>query len=118
MSEDGATRMKARLRSDLRTAMKARRTAEAALLRQLVAALDAAEALPISVEPASPLRHDFRSGSAEVERLALSSDQVRDVLVAEIQERERAAAEWERLGQAERADALRTEAVMAKRYLE
>jgi uncharacterized protein len=68
--------------------------------------------------PWSLVRHEFRSGSAEVERLVLSSDQVRDLLLTEIQKREQAAAELDRLGQVERADGLRTEALMAKRYIE
>lgn len=118
MSEDGGTRMKSRLRSDLRTAMKSRRKVEAALIRELIAALDNAEAVPGSAGLTSLVRHEFRSGSAEVERLVLSDDRVRDLLLAEIQKREQAAAELERLGEVERADVLRTEAVLARRYVE
>lgn len=118
MLEDGGTRMKSRLRSDLRTAMKSRRKGEATLIRELVAALDNAEAVPGSAELTSLVRHEFRSGSAEVERLVLNDDHVRDLLLMEIQKREQAAAEMERLGEVKRAHTLRTEALMAKRYVE
>jgi uncharacterized protein YqeY len=110
--------MKSRLRSDLGAAMKLGRRHEAALIRELIAAIDNAEAAPARAERASEVRHDFRSGSAEVERLLLSEDQVRDILLREIEKREQAAAEFGRLGEQERADALRTEGLTARRYVE
>ena len=118
MSEDGGTRMKARLRSDLRTAMKSRRRVETALIRELVAALDNAEAIPGAGEQSSRVAHEFRKGSAEADRLTLNNDQVRDLVLAEIQKREQAATELERLGEVQRAQALRTEALVARRYVE
>mgnify|MGYP001358301556 CR=1 FL=1 len=118
MREDGGKQMKSRLRADLGAAMKLGRKREAALIRELIAAIDNAEAAPERAERASLVRHDFRSGSAEVERLFLSKEQVRDLLLTEIEKREQAAAEFGRLGQAEGADALRAEVLMAKRYLE
>ncbi|MCA9863859.1 MAG: hypothetical protein R2853_20250 [Thermomicrobiales bacterium] len=59
--------------------------------------------------------HQFASGSAEVERLRRTRDEVRDVLLGELQERERAAAEFERLGLPDRATALRDEAGVVAR---
>lgn len=118
MSDDGGTRMKSRLRADLGAAMKLGRKREASLIRELIAALDNAEATPGRTERASLVRHNFRSGSAEIERLFLSNDQVRDLLLKEIEKREQAAAEFDRLGEAERAGALRTEVMMTKRYVE
>lgn len=115
MSEDGGARMKSRLRSDLRTAMKSRRKVDVGLLRELVAALDNAEAIPGDAEQTA---HEFLGGSAEVARLVLSNDQVRDLLLTEIEKREQAAAELERLGEVEHAEALRTEALVARRYVE
>lgn len=44
MPDSAATEMKARLRADLRAAMKSRNTTEAKVIRSLVAALDNAEA--------------------------------------------------------------------------
>jgi uncharacterized protein YqeY len=109
--------MKSRLRADLSSAMKVGRKREAALIRELIAAIDNAEVVPDRAERASLVRHDFRSGSAEVERLVLTKDQVCDLLLREIEKREQAAAEFGRLGRAEGANALQTEVLLAKRYV-
>lgn len=114
---DGGTRMKTRLRADLRAAMKRGARREAALVRSLIAALDNAEAVPARPEQASLVRHDFGSGSADVERRRLSDQQVRDVLASEIEQRERAAAELDRLGEREQAALLRADVLSATRYL-
>lgn len=95
MSEDAASSMKVRLRADLRAAMKDGRTVETNVFRALVAAIDNAEAPPNHDGRTAPVHHHFQNGSAEVERLLLSRTQVRDILLAEIRERERAAAEFE-----------------------
>ncbi|MEC5400310.1 hypothetical protein [Uliginosibacterium sp. H1] len=110
--------MKDRLRGDLRTAMKARRAQEAALLRALIAVIDNAEAPPLAAADDRYRAHDFRSGSAEVERLLLDDARIRELLQAEVNERERVAADLERLGQGERAGALRTEALLTRRYID
>lgn len=122
--DDGGSRadagrdMKVRLRADLLTAMKDKRTDDAKVLRALVAALDNAEAPPIPVGQKASDFHSFHQGSAEVERLLLGTSQVREVLMAEIRERECAAAELEDLGQVERAETLRAEVLLAQRYLQ
>jgi uncharacterized protein len=118
MPDDAGRDMKARLRADLRTAMKDRRTIEAKVIRELIAAIDNAEAPPPHEGQTAPARHHFRSRSAEIERLLLSGAHVRSVIVADIQERERAAGEMERLGIMDRAEALRAEAVISKRYID
>lgn len=118
MSEDAANEMKARLRADLVAAMKERRAGEAKLIRALVAALDNAEAPPRPATDKPAEGHDFRSGSAEIERLRLGRGRVRDILEAEIREREDAAAELERVGMADRAATLREEVLVARRYLD
>lgn len=118
MSEDAGRDVKARLRADLRTAMKDRRTFETKVIRALLAAIDNAEAPPVHARQAMSVHHRFRSGSAEVERLLLSRSDVRHVLWVEIHERERAAAELEHLGRMDHAEVLRAEALLAKRYLE
>lgn len=117
MAEDAGTDLKVRLRADLRVAMKDRRTLEANVIRALVAAIDNAEAVPRQDPPAASAPDDFHSRSAEVERLLLDSHQVRQLLLAEIQEREHAAVELERLGKTDRAAALQAEACYARRYL-
>jgi uncharacterized protein len=118
MSDDAGRDMKARLRADLRTAMKDRRAIEAKVIRALIAAIDNAEAPPAHEGQTALAHHHFRSGSAEIERLLLSGAHVHGVIVADIYERERAAAEMERLGIMDRAEALRAEAVIAKRYVD
>jgi uncharacterized protein YqeY len=118
MAEDAGRDMKARLRADLRIAMMDRRPAEVKLIRALVAAIDNAEAPSMHARQTGPVHHLFRSGSAEVERLLLSKSEVRRVLSAEIDERERAAEDMQRLKRTDRAEALRAEALLARRYLE
>lgn len=110
-----AIAMKARLSADLRHALKEKDRTRAALLRSLIASLDSAEAPPMAAGPASG--QDFRSGAAEVERLVLKDGDVRRILAAEIEEREDAAAQFARLGQADRAAALRSEATLVRQYL-
>lgn len=117
ITEDAAGELKARLRTDLLAAMKNRQSTEAGVIRALVAALDNAEAPPLPARSSSAEPHRFRSGAAEVERLRLTRADVHRVVSAEIQEREQAAAELERVGMADRASALRAEALTVKRYL-
>lgn len=112
-----ANRMKARLRADLTTAMKARNPAEVQLLRALVAAIDNAEAPPAEGQPAES-GFGFAAASSEVQRLILGSADVQQVLRFEIGERERAAAELDGLGKQDHAASLRAQARLARRYLD
>ncbi|ATN36149.1 hypothetical protein ACO34A_20350 [Rhizobium sp. ACO-34A] len=98
--------------------MKEGRSSEAKLIRALVAAIDNAEAPPLRAGERATDQHRFHDGSAEVERLSLTSAQVRAVLVAEMQEHERAAAEMSRVGRPDRADALHAETLLVRRYIE
>lgn len=118
LAKSAGTEMKARLRADLRAAMKSRNTTDAQVIRSLVAALDNAEAPALSPERPASEQHQFASRSAEVARLQLTWPQVHEVLLGELQERERAAAEFARLNQPERATTLRTEASVITRYLD
>jgi len=65
-----------------------------------------------------PRTSTVRDGSAEIERPSLSEAAVRAILAAEVLERETAAAEMTRLNRADRAEALRAEALLARRYIE
>jgi hypothetical protein len=118
MMGDAAHAMKIRLRADLSAALKGGRPDEARLIRALVAAIDNAEAPPIQEDEQATDHHRFLDGSAEVERLCLNQAQVRAVLVAEIQELERAAAEMNRIDRPDRADALHAEALLVRRYID
>lgn len=113
MSIDAANGMKDRLRADLLAAMKERDMAEVGTLRTLIAALDNAEAPPAAQRVAMP-GDDM---TTETERLLLDAGTVAAVIAAEIAERERAAAEFDRLGRADRAAQLRAEAAIGRRYL-
>ena len=117
MLDDAASQMKDRLRTDLRSAMKGRNALQARVIRSLVAAIDNAEAPDLTLEHLAPVQHQFENGSAEVERLRLDWPAVRDIVHAELQERERAAAEFDRLEMPDRATELRTEADVIKHYL-
>lgn len=113
-----ATQMKMRLRSDLREAMRHGRATEVQLLREVISAIDNAEAPPQRGASLASDQYRFESGMAEIARLALDGDSVRALLICEIEEREQAAAEMERLGQTEHATRLRDQARLARRYLE
>lgn len=104
--DDAANAMKTRLRTDLRASMKAGRSDEARLIRTLVAAIDNAEAPPLSAGHTATDQHRFHDGSAEVERLSLSQAQVRALLLAEVQEREHAITELKRVNMPDRAEVL------------
>jgi uncharacterized protein YqeY len=118
MIKDAAFAMKTRLRADLRAAMKEGRASDVRLIRTLVAAIDNAEAPPLPDDQRAMEHHRFHDGSAEVDRLSLTSAQVRAVLVAEMQERKRAAEEMNRVNRADYADALHAEMLLVSRYIE
>ncbi|MCJ1902794.1 hypothetical protein MR829_20825 [Paracoccus versutus] len=115
--QDAGHDMKARMRADLRAAMKEGRGGDARLIRTLIAALDNAEAPPARSGSGAAEQHRFLSGSAEIERLSLDADRVRAILLAEIEEREQAAAEMDRLDRPDRAEAIRAEVRLATGYL-
>lgn len=112
-----AEAMKADLRRDLVAAMKRGDKAEVALLRQLVAALDNAEAVPVAEERASAIPLPFGSGATEARRHHLTEDDIRALLRWEMDERTAAAAEFARLGVEARATALAAEVELIGRYV-
>lgn len=116
MSVDAAKEIKLRLRADLRAALRDGRGAEVKMIRSLLAAVDNAEAPPLPAGQTAP-GEDATNRSAEVKRLRLDEAQVRAALLAEIEEREGAAVELERLERTERAASLRAEAAVGRRYL-
>ncbi|HEX2889422.1 hypothetical protein [Vineibacter terrae] len=110
--------MKARLRRDLRTAMKRGDKGETALLRELVAALDNAEAAPLREERPSVNRHAFSDRSAEGERRVLTQQDVHALIRGEMNARVEAAAELARLGAEARSTALDAEVRILRRYVQ
>jgi uncharacterized protein len=113
MSE--AADIRKRLRGSLTTAMRAKESAAVAALRSALSALANAEAVGDPSEPARGHAIELSRlgvGVGDVARRELSDGDVRAIVQAEIDERLRAAAQYERLGRAEQAHTLRSEAAV------
>jgi uncharacterized protein YqeY len=114
--------MRDRLREDLAAAMKARDRVAVTVLRTTLAAIDNAEAVDVS--PTEPPRADSPHvagasagvGSSDVARRMLSDADIRAIIRKEAAERCQAAAEYEKLGRVDIADALRREAAVLDTY--
>lgn len=112
--------LRRRLRDALVTAMKERDRVAVTVLRSTLAAIDNAEAIDAtaaaggsSAIEASPVG----IGIAEVERRALSEEDIAQIVRAEMTDREAAALEYDRAGRPERAQALRAEAQALSSHL-
>lgn len=120
---DVLTTLRARVRSDLTAAMKARRIVDVSALRSLLAALDDAQAVPAPAHvPASSLAGEHVAGAAvgvgstEVARLELSAAEIGLVVAGQIEERQAAADTFAAVDQADAAQRLRAEAEVIARY--
>jgi uncharacterized protein YqeY len=109
---DAAELMRARLRRDLLAAMKSRDSIATATLRCLIAALDNASAVPMSV-----LHVPVLGRSGDVPRKILSATECEGILDREAHTRCVAATEYERLGRHEEAARLRAEFAVIERYV-
>ncbi|OXE36142.1 MAG: hypothetical protein CGW95_09470 [Phenylobacterium zucineum] len=109
--------LKAAIRADLTAAMKARDGTQASLLRVLLAALDNAEAVPVGTGHDRYVLREFGDPAAEVPRQVLSAETLNAMLARERDEREVAAAEFDRLGRPQDAERLRREAAFVARYI-
>lgn len=112
MADLPAEALRARLAGALREAMKSRDTVVVATLRTLLSALDNAGAVPETRDHAPVFG---RSGDAP--RRELTAGDARRVLSAEADEREAAAADYERRGLQESAQRLRTELEIIQRFM-
>ena len=110
-----STALKERLRADLKAAMQAKRGDEVRVLRQLIAALDNAEAVPIDSAP-KQVRPGHGSAGAEAVRRDLDADSIATLLAAEIAARHAAAADYRAGGREVEADALESEVTIIERY--
>ncbi|MEV1249288.1 GatB/YqeY domain-containing protein [Nonomuraea sp. NPDC050022] len=117
--------MRANLRDDLKTALKARDRIAITALRSALAAIENAEAVPVdSPSPGGPEYNEHFAGStaglgtADVERRLLTEADLLSILEKEVRERSVAAQEYERLGRDDHAERLRAEAEVLSRYLE
>ena len=113
-----ATAMKQRLRDDLRAAMAGKRSAEVAVLRTLLGALDQAEAVDAVARGREYASLKFGDPEVEVPRKRLSAEEVRAVVVREHDELRRAADDYARLGRADAVAVCAIKAEVLARYLE
>jgi uncharacterized protein YqeY len=114
--------LRRRLREVLKVALNARDKIAVAALRSALSAIDNAEAVDRSHAPApgGGTIGDVRLGvgAGEVARRNLSTQDVIEVIRAEVLDRTIAAAEYERLGRADEASRLRAEATTLLSFLE
>jgi uncharacterized protein len=113
---DGADDVRQRLRGALRGAMRSRDVPAASALRSALAAIDNAEAIPVSDTSATATSSPHFAGiaaglgAAEAQRRDLTEAQTLEIIEAEIAGRLTAAAKYERGGLAEQGGRLRREA--------
>ncbi|MGW9310195.1 GatB/YqeY domain-containing protein [Saccharomonospora azurea] len=117
--------MRDALRRDLTAALKARDRVAIDALRSALGALDNAEAVPVDHaairggEPSSEHIAGAASGvgSTESRRRELTEAQVRSIVRQQVDERQEAATEYDRLGRTDHAERLRAEADVLDRHL-
>jgi uncharacterized protein YqeY len=121
--------MRASLRNDLTSALKARDRVAITALRSALAAIDNAEAVPLDHTldaghpPDNVTGNEHVAGSAaglgaaEAERRHLTEADLRSIVEDEVRERSVAAEEYEQFGRNKFAERLRAEAEVLSRYL-
>jgi uncharacterized protein len=109
--------VKQTLRADLRAAMRAREALRVRVLRDLIAALDNAEAVPLGERHERYVELAFGDPAAQAQRLSLTEADVTRVLETEAESRRTTAADLETRGQTARAAELLTEAALVARYV-
>ncbi len=111
----GVEEWKALLRAELKKALSARQKSTLAAIRETIAAIENAEAPPMSAAPETSddavVAKSVRGvGAGDAERLELSPSAVASIVEREIQDRRSAASEYTSLDQHEEADVLRQQA--------
>ena len=117
MTTDESQNFLAMLKADLRTAMRERKAAEMTTLRGLIATIDNAQAVPVGDRHDTYVFHAFGDSAVEVPRRALSQDDIRQLIEAEIGARNDAAADYQHLGRSDKAQELTDEVQILSRYL-
>lgn len=112
---DAAVAMRHRLAMDLRGAMKTRDAVAVATLRTLIGTLDNAGA--VEVPPSSRPHLPVVGRAADVPRRALGAAEVQALLEGELADREKAAAEYRRLGRTDEATRMDAERAVIARYV-
>jgi uncharacterized protein YqeY len=118
MTTDESQHFLALLKADLRTAMRERRAAEITVLRELIAAIDNAQAVPVDGRHDTYVFHTFGDSAVEVPRRVLGKSELRQVVEAEIRGRNDAANAYRRLGRDDKARDLSDGADVLSRYLD
>ena len=122
-AEDPSEVMRARLREDLRAAMKRRDAMETSVLRGLIAAIDNAQAVAAPTRPATPgggsqwVAGASAFGSAEAPRQVLGVAELEALLRGEAERLSSFARELDGYGRRDEAARARAEADIAKRYV-
>lgn len=106
---------KARIRAALKDAMKARDAELLSLWREVLGALDNAEAPALSTSALAPSSSSIAGavegvGAGDIARLVLSADDVSALIAREVQERRAAATSYTGLGRVDEAAALSRQA--------
>jgi hypothetical protein len=114
--------LRARLRRALTEAMKQRDRTAVTALRTALSAIDNSEAVarpePPSDVGSGPIAGAVHGvGRSEAVRRNLTEGEIRDVVVDQIDERDHAADEYERMGQLDRANLLRDEAAVLRSHV-
>lgn len=109
------SQLREQMKTDLRSAMKARATEDVVTLRSVLAAIDNAEAVPVA--PTSSSVAPVIGRSADVPRKVLSADDIRQLVQHEVDERRHASATYAQLGQAAEAERLQRAADLLAAYL-
>jgi uncharacterized protein YqeY len=100
--------------------MKERDRVAVTALRSTLAAIDNAEAVDTTAVTSESLAIESSPvgiGVAEVERRALSDEDIAQIVRSEVADREAAALDYDRAGRPERAEALRAEAQVLSPHL-
>lgn len=116
--KDNAQMLRSRLRGDLQSAMRDRKSKEMSVLRGLIAAIDNAQAVPVGDLHANYAVHAFGDKSVEAPRRQLSRADLDRLLVGELEARTNAAGQYRRVDRHDRADELEREAEIISRYLD
>ena len=105
--------LRTQLKADLRHAMKARQKEAVTALRVLLAAIDNAEAVQTDTSFVPVAGH-----TKDVPRKLLTEMHIQQIVQAEAAKQREALAEYERLGQNDAVQQIRTELAVMSRYLD
>lgn len=107
--------LREQMKADLTQAMKARQREVVATLRAVLAAIDNAEAIPVS-DPAFPVE-PVLGQQHEAPRKLLPAEEIREIVRKELEERRAASVKYAKLGLQAEAERLQKAASLLADYL-